>query len=85
MKATGPKSSPISLLLLGFLMQIFSVSADMKSYDGRTSSCETEAYLWRAVVRKSVTVSPLQSAQVPVATIVQCFSHSGDEGQGVMA
>lgn len=84
MKATGPKSSPISLLLLGFLMQIFSVSTDMKSYDGRTSSCETEAYLWRAV-RKSATVSPLQSAQVPVATTVQCLSHSGGEGQGVMA
>lgn len=70
----------MSLLLLGFLMQIFSVSTDMKSYDGRTSSCETEA-----VVRKSVTISPLQSAQVPVATIVQCLSHSGGEGQGVMA
>lgn len=56
----------------------------MKSHDHRTSSCETEEYLWREFDRKPVTIIPLQAAQVPAAAIVQSLSHSGDEGQGVM-
>lgn len=65
-------------------MQIFPVSTDINSYDHRISTCETEACLWRAGVRKPVTRSPLHAAQVPAATIVHCLSHRGDEGQGVM-